>query len=720
MLTGPMAARGPAGSLAVVVLLAAVSAVLPPPAAAVSAIPQRHAGQLLAGATISAVVGDVDGDGVRELVRLVPRPDDEVHLAVDVVRMDGDSPEVLHSAELRRSYAVEEVTEGQAVPDRENKVAARVDEPARLVVWRADGRERVLAMAIGRLQSPRPCCLTIWQIGVSEGGETVLSLLADPQRSAEFVRVLDMDADGTDEIVVLEPPLAALGSRLPVYALRWTGERFVEVEGTIGPVGEVISALVPLGDSDGVPGEELGMQVQLSESGSPLVLHRVALVDGGLRVQAARLPFQGRLLALEAAEGGRIVLAAPLLGVTLLDWPADSPQPVAVAESNRQGVPLAVLGSGVDARLILLRQGALDVLDTELNPLQGITVGPAAGRPRGTDQLPYVGMLPGGLRGEAEVLIFGGRVVRPRSPVLGSLRLLRTQPVAAMPGVTPIGSFGAAQQWMALAAGELDARRDGGQVVEPSASPRGVGVSVAPAAQVLQQEAEFGSLEPRVRGATVTGAARRPAIRTRGAFDLLLAGPPGTTIRAFVAGDPYLPEPVIDESGQATLAIAVPDTGAQGNTRFALRVLAVTPSGHGYGGIWPVTVDQRPPPLEMDEPAGRLAFSALLTGRTERGAAVQVDGEPVAIDADGSFSLEVHAGLLPRMVRVQAVDPLGNSAERTVSVVAPLDYRRLPWIPIVGMLTVLAGVLLYVRTPRARAAASRPNRVEEGTLEELE
>ena len=60
------------------------------------------------------------------------------------------------------------------------------------------------------------------------------------------------------------------------------------------------------------------------------------------------------------------------------------------------------------------------------------------------------------------------------------------------------------------------------------------------------------------------------------------------------------------------------------------------------------------------------------------------------------------------------------SAERTVSVVAPLDYRRLPWIPIVGMLTVLAGVLLYVRTPRARAAASRPNRVEEGTLEELE
>ncbi|HEX2141253.1 MAG TPA: hypothetical protein VHK28_03100, partial [Candidatus Limnocylindria bacterium] len=96
-----------------------------------------------------------------------------------------------------------------------------------------------------------------------------------------------------------------------------------------------------------------------------------------------------------------------------------------------------------------------------------------------------------------------------------------------------------------------------------------------------------------------------------------------------------------------------------------------------------------------------------------------VDGSPVATGPGGEFRVEVPAGLLPRTVRVQATDELGNTAESAMSVVAPLDYRRLPWIAIVVALTLAAAVMLYLRVPRP-AAARLPSSTDEGTLEEID
>jgi hypothetical protein len=54
-----------------------------------------------------------------------------------------------------------------------------------------------------------------------------------------------------------------------------------------------------------------------------------------------------------------------------------------------------------------------------------------------------------------------------------------------------------------------------------------------------------------------------------------------------------------------------------------------------------------------------------------------------------------------------------------VSVVAPADYRRLPWIPIVVGLTLLAGGFLLLRVPRARAqVAQEPG--DDARLEEID
>ena len=66
------------------VAVAAALGWMPAPAFGASVIPAEQTGQILDGQPITAIVGDVEGDGVRELIRLGPREDDPVHLAVEV------------------------------------------------------------------------------------------------------------------------------------------------------------------------------------------------------------------------------------------------------------------------------------------------------------------------------------------------------------------------------------------------------------------------------------------------------------------------------------------------------------------------------------------------------------------------------------------------------------------------------------------------------------
>ncbi len=160
---------------------------------------------------------------MRELISLGPRDDDPVHLAVEVLEEGPDGDVVsAGSAPLTRMASVTEQLSGLPRPDENNLLQARVDEPARLVAWHERGRERVLAMAIGTLRNARACCLSIW--AVERGGDGIrLRLMTDTMRSADQVRAVDMDADGTDELVVTEPRQDANPNILPVAVLRWNG-----------------------------------------------------------------------------------------------------------------------------------------------------------------------------------------------------------------------------------------------------------------------------------------------------------------------------------------------------------------------------------------------------------------------------------------------------------------------------------------------------------------
>ena len=284
-----------------------------------SAIPADQTGQVLAGTPISAIVGDIDGDGVRELIRLGPRDDDPVHLAVEVLE-EGPGGEVISagSAPLERMASVTEQLSGLPRPDENNLLQARVDEPARLIAWHDHGRERVLAVAIGTLRNARACCLSIY--AVERGGDGIrLRFMSDTMRSADQIRAVDMDADGTDELVVTEPRQDANPDILPIAVLKWDGSRFTSQSAQLGVLGG--GPLIPLGDSDGLPGEELGTTRILANRRASL--HRIALdPDGRLRIDHLALPFAGSVVPMDGPDGGRLVLGDDLHGALLLRWPA--------------------------------------------------------------------------------------------------------------------------------------------------------------------------------------------------------------------------------------------------------------------------------------------------------------------------------------------------------------------------------------------------------------
>jgi hypothetical protein len=683
-----------------------------------AAIPPDQTGQVLAGTPISAIVGDIDGDGVRELIRLGPRDDDPVHLAVEVLE-EGPGGEVISagSAPLERMASVTEQLSGLPRPDENNLLQARVDEPARLIAWHDHGRERVLAVAIGTLRNARACCLSIY--AVERGGDGIrLRFMSDTMRSADQIRAVDMDADGTDELVVTEPRQDANPDILPIAVLKWDGSRFTSQLAQLGVLGG--GPLIPLGDSDGLPGEELGT---MRTSGSGATLHRIALAppNGRLRIEHGRLPSAGSLAAIHGPDGGRLVLGDDQHGAELLDWPGGG-QVEIEERSAWLGVPLMSMGDGEGARVLKLRDGRLlDVFGARLGTDRtGLAGNDAEARFRTADIPPYVGPLPGGMPDGGAAFIFRGRLVREQRGAQGGVTVTD---VGAMPGVTPVGLFGRDSSLMALAlpvslgveAG-LDATREGGQLSQPAGRLRSATIVVAEATMALSPEADGGLLQPDPDGPVhVDAGPDDPLVLAGGSFTLPVAAPPGTHVQLRV--DEEVTDTEVPQDGVAPLRVSTEDF--EDGDQVPVTVLALTPAGQGYGFAWAVSIHTQPPSLKVTTPFAPLSFDVAVSGRTSPDSTVTVGGSAVPVTADGRFDKAVSAGLWPSDVRVEATDPLGNRKATTVSVVALVDYRQLPWIPIVALLTILAGMVLYLRVPHARpVTASGP--MTDATLEDLD
>jgi len=675
---------------------------------------------------------DLDGDGVRELITLGEAADARGLTGVRAWWVDANGAATQsNEIHVRRAASVDELLTGRGAAgiDRDEMIAVRTSEPSRLFTARRGGEDVPLVAAIGTpSDAPVPCCLTIWQI-VSAGGHAIeLRQVADTRQLGQQLMPADFDGDGTDEIFVNEGPIDPGDGQTPLTMeasiLRWNGERFTRRTLQIGSLAACCPAPRDVGDTDGFPGEEV--IVVGSDTDGSAAMVRVSVRDGEPVVETADIGQVDTARVLDLAQGPGIVTSDGFSGMYLWSWARDQ-QPVQEATRITGGAPLAVFGTGERTRLMIGTPGSVAsilVLPGDLGGGAGPSVifgrdlraGAFAGGELGTQPL-FSGLVPDGLPGMPDAFYYSGTIVQP---VADPDALADSTPGPLLIGVQPLGRVGPDGSWEAL----LGNYTDQGffqpfvplyvdlQMVAAAGQLRLVGVG-----DLTSIEVNGGNLEP-----TFYGAAPDPETSRYGlivgdeAVVAEIHGPPGTTVNWQSRGTGG--DDVIGPSGSIQLQLLEPaGPDAPNGSGATAQIWAVTPGGHAYSGTWRIRVFREPPDLSVAAPDGVIQLNQTISGRTDPGVAVTVNGAPAFVDARGSFSAPVTAGILPTEFRVVATDPVGNVSVRVVTLVWPLDYRKLPFVPLAVVITIIAGAFLYLRKPDTGPRRQAPD--DDATFEEI-
>ena len=659
--------------------------------------------------TLQAVAADLDADGAPEVVRLVG--EDEEPLRIEAWREGPDGWTLAAPAAI----AVRGVA-GQA----ERAYARR---PVRLLVRRADGAQRITLLRqpdFSESGDPSECCLLLDDVLLA-GGTLHLERVADPASTADAVHVVDLDGDGTDELLAtfsLEP-LNDASSPTVGRVFRWTDGRFASPTSTEMPVGSGSSPFI-LGDSDGVAGDEAAF-ISSSAFGA---LFRVSLgPDDGLVVERSGL-FATDAVAVPVGTGRGIAVQIEG-GVQVRVWPrGDGPGELVAEAPLAEGSFLGVVEI-LDEPRLLLRQTdpeALHVLGLpNLTPPRGnaITRSPAAAALEAGPLTAYVGPLPGGgLDGEPAV-VYAGRLLPSDDLPDAPFATRQAALFSTLAGSDPVGLVGRDRAWLAIrhAPARVPGRDDprGGRLTPPLFQP-GSSVSIAPVDVARHPEVDAGRVEPPLEGAAQIGA-RELAIGSSGLV-AEVAAPPGS--RVYLPDpDPSVVGPALTVGDGGTLRVVIPPpAGLTQNVRHRLSLHVLTPAGHGYVASWPVRILARPPDLDAAIATPFGSAHVTVSGRTAPYASLTLGGQAVTLDAEGRFSTSVPLPPWPTEVTLLARDPTGNESAVTLSGVGIFDYRGLPWAPIALILLGGAAGILALCVPRSRTAG-RPG-TDDAVLEELD
>ena len=691
---------------AALTLLLLVGPALVSPLLPLAAVPAEPGAATLTDAPVfQAVAADLDGDGAREIVALVRPPDG-----------------LMAAAAWRES-------EGAWAPAGEpvqvqfpgSGPLEWAGTPARLLVRSVEGADVVSIVRQPRareLDLDSPCCMLLDDL-VLEAGALQLVPRIDPIDAMDALHALDLDGDGTDELVATRSivPLGDISYPTAALLLRWTGSAFDLTPSRLS-VGSGDTPFV-LGDTDGVPGEELGIIATL---GRP-ELHRVRLgPDDALLVDDARLDAAGAVgvtgaTAVPIGTGRGIAVMAASGRLAVNAWPAgEAAGPVLATTTVEGGSIIApVRTAGTDRLAVRLPGQRLRLLrlpDLQPDGRGDVTWSPGAmAFASGAPVVPYVGPLPGGGADDAAAIAFGGRLVT-------SGDASGVVPFPALAGAQPIGLVGTDRATLAILHGpspQAALHPQGGRLDVPTAGP-GSAITVAPASLGPSVEPDGAPLEPPISGTVVTLEDGTLVIGPRG-FRAAFSAPPGS--RVYLAGsDPSVVASirVVPASGQLEVPLVPPPVPTEGPHRFSAAV--TTPAGHGYLATWEAEVADAAPALDaaLTTPFG--SADVVVTGATAPYATVTVDGSVVPVDPDGRFEARIPLPPWPTDVAVSAADPFGNAASRTVSGVGWFDYRGLPWPAIaVGALGV-AAVRLFLRVP---ATVQRPRAPDDDAiLEEID
>jgi hypothetical protein len=688
-------------------MLPAAIASLVTAATFLASIPEEPGAVVLTeGAIIQAVAADLDGDGAREVLVLSGgTADGSARLDAWTDRRNGGTWSRLSNSLL-------------AVAPAAPATPASLQGPARLVVRRIDGADRVSLLR--QPAGDADCCFSVQDVIGTDAGLR-LAPVAEPAITVGAAWVIDLDGDGTDEIVASRslPPLGDISYPIEAFVYRWAGRAF-EVTVTQLPAGSGDTPFL-LGDTDGRPGDELGI---IATRGRP-ELHRISLdADDSLVMEDAGLVVTDAT-AVPIDDGRGIAVLTPGGTLGIHPWPAGVELGVPVAQRPLQdGELLGTVEIDGTPRLVARQPGTADRLHVlglpNLTPPRfgAVTRTPAAAAFTSGPVGSFVGPIPGGDADGRPAIVYSGRLLSSIDQPETVVPLPR-QAMAVLPGAQPIGLVGADAASIALfhAAGEAGLPDPSGGRLDSPVARQGAAVSVAPLELTLTPEEEAGILEPATRGAIALDGARSIAVGSAG-FAATIEAPPGS--RVYVAGtDPSVATAVFAIPDGGTLLVPLPPPSvATPEPRYRAMLAVATPAGHGYLASWDVRVLTEPPPLRASTSTPVGSGSVELSGASDPFATVTVDGRPVALASDGTFTARVDAPPWPTEIVVRSVDPLGNEARSVVSAVGWFDYRQLPWIPIAAILLAGVAIVFYLRVPRPGPLPRRAD--DDATLEDLE
>lgn len=695
--------RTPAPVIALLSVAVALAAAPGPAGAA-----DEPSAELLPGDAHSAVIVDLEGDGAGEIVRIVA--EDPARPIVEAWGFRDGVWELIGTASIPL-FDVPGVGDGSAV-----------------VAWRADGRARALVLISCCSASPDgelpTCCLAAYELVRTPGGVKLEPRLEDAQ-AADFVHAIDVDGDGTDELV--RSANSYTGESGEIEVLRRNGDAFTseflaDVEG--GMYG------FWAGDSDGVEGHDILLGPMPDGN-----LRRIAWVDGSLRAEEAHLDLGERFDGYPMAVASGAILLSMANELQVITWPRGQ-RPVRTARLTGLVYPY---GGIVEAgsRTLLAVQAAglqlgqstpsLGIYDLDLRELGRVEVSPIAARVErllggssGTSRpwqrylFPYSGPLEALVSSPARGFVWAGMLIEADGD-----DGYRAQPIAPLLGLQALGFAGPEDGWAVLSSGYMNAGN--AAYLYPGSVPPGWGrMSLVPVEDVLQADGVAATIE--LRNAVEVGRTAGDVtelIADREGFEVEVNAPQGSWVvaqnrRSFseltVESEPLVVE-VSPRGGR--------DDEAAEDRPIDASLIVATPDGHATVFEWSGTFVAGPPELSVSGRTDALSFGATLEGTTSPHATVSVDGEAVGVSTDGGFAVAVDAGLWPSTVLVSAMDPLGNEVVERVEVVGVFDYRGLPWTAIVAAVTVSAGAVLFVRIPRRRAP-SIADEGGEGLLEELD
>ena len=692
------------------VVLSVIGPALPPaPPSAIPFVPDEPTAVVLPEAqTYQAVAADLDGDGAREIVRLIA----------------GEGTAIEAEAWGERDGGWELVGQIEVAPPSPGGGAGAIiwaGAPVRLLVRHAGDRDivTVVRQPTYRELSPDPgCCLLVDDLRL--GDRLQLVDVISPAVSVDAVFAIDMDGDGIDELVTTRslPPLGDIGFPTEAQVYRWTGDDFSRAVSTELRIG---SGDLPfrLGDSDGRPGDELAVITRISTGR----LYRIGLRLGDrLEVEDTGIPAnEARAVPIADRRGIAIIDRAGT--VTVHDWPADADlgQPLGAANVPDGAILGTIAVDGVD--WLMVRQPspeglhALFLPDLTFFRARGIPRSEAAAAFASGPVTPFVGPLPGGGPDGESMIAFEGRMMPVDTGDDAPFPRGETEFVPVMAGAQPIGLVGDGIS-MALLHSYLPTTPldpSGGLLTTPTAAP-GSAVSIVPYAAFLRRpEDDSGHLDPPVTDAVPLDEGGTLAVGPDG-FSVELQAPAGA--RVYLAeADPSVVASVqvVPEGGSLNVRFVPQPAPDGGRQRVSMAV--VSPAGRSYLATWDVRLLAGAPSLAatVSTPIGS---GALVEGRTAPYATVTIDGEKVPVDGDGRFSYSADVPPWPTEIGISAIDPVGNVANFSVTGVGFFDYRALPWIPVVIVLVAVAGVVLYLRVPHLRPQPRAAG--DDSVLEEID